>query len=147
MKKVILTLSLLIVPMVVLAQSMTSSTSTVVDPNLLDLTGVGALVGLMIKAFHSKAWEGLAGLILTAVVFVLRYTKLLDKIKLGGKWGTRVTTVGLSLLATLALGLQTWQSWENMLSTWLSVTAFALLGWELPGKAVRDGLTYVKGMF
>lgn len=118
----------------------TSTTSTSTTAGLPSAT-----VGMMTQAFQDKNWTLLAGLLLSAAVFALKTTKILDKIKLGGKWGIRISTVVISTLTSISLGLVTSQSWWLILTTAFGVAAAAIGGWEIIGKMIRDLIAKIKG--
>lgn len=126
-------------------ETASTSTAAIVNPNNIEISDLPSVVGMMLQAFQSKNWMLLAGLILAIVVFVLKVTKILDKIKLGGKWGIRMSTVILSTLTSVSLGLLTDQGWWAIVSTGLGVAFAAIGSWEVVGKLVRDGLAKLRG--
>lgn len=129
---------LLIVPMLALALDAGTATTAVVvvvDPNAGGADTVAQAVSLLVLAFKSRHWMLAAGLSLTVFVVVARlfnFAKLLPDAYV--PWAT----MGLATLASVAVGIQAHQSWDQIMVTGLSVGAAAIGGWETVGKLVRN---------
>lgn len=108
-----------------------TATTAAVSGGLAD---VPMVLGLAAQAFKSQAWVVFSGLLLTLAVIGLRFfdvvKKLPDKLV---PWAT----LGLSMLTSLAVGLQTGQRWDAILVSGLTVGLVAIGGWESFAKAVR----------
>lgn len=96
------------------------------------------LVGPLVHAFGDKDWLMVAGLVLMAAIFVLKKTGVLEKIKLGSKWGIRLSTLILAVLGSVAAGLVAHQDWWTTVKTALGIATTAVGGWEFLGKLMRD---------
>jgi len=96
------------------------------------------LVGLFVDAVGAKNWPLVVGLALAVAVWALKTYGVLDKVKLGSKWGVRFSTLFLSSLASVALGLQGGLPWTEVVMNAIQVAFAAVGGWEFVGKLVRD---------
>lgn len=117
----------------------TTATSAAVSGGLGDLFGV---LSLAAAAFKSKSWALLAGLLLTAVVIGLRFFNVVKKVP---DYLVPWATIGLSMLTSVAIGLQTNQRWDVILTTGLGIGLMAIGGWESLAKAIRGLVAKVKG--
>jgi len=114
-------------PTLALAQVGTTTTSTSGIP----------LDGLL-AAVSAGDWPLAAGFAIMIAVWVLRKLGVLDKIKLGSKWGIRASTLVLAVLYSVAVGLIGGMSWFEIVEGAMQATVAAVGGWEFIGKLVRD---------
>lgn len=112
----------------------TSTVAAAIDPNTLSVGELPVVVELMAKAFQSGSWTLASGLLLTVVVSVLRFFKVTQKIS--KDWGP-LAVGGLSMLASIGVGLQTGEDWWQILSTGLAVALVAVGGRQALEKSVR----------
>ncbi|APU88879.1 hypothetical protein Rctr197k_055 [Virus Rctr197k] len=144
MKKLFVALFCWLMPMSVWAASTsTTSTTAVVDPSAVQsVDQLFGLVGLMANAFKTRQWLLVAALVLTAAIAGFRMLKLGQKLP-----GALVpwVTLGLALLTSAVIGIQTHRSWSAILATGLTVGVAAVGGWETVGKMVRDLITKIRG--
>ncbi|HET6493850.1 MAG TPA: hypothetical protein VFH61_00615 [Thermoleophilia bacterium] len=118
--------------MTLLAQ--TSSTSTTPPGSVSEVLNTGT--GLL-DAIQAKNWPLAVGLGLMMLIWGLKTTGVLEKIKLGSKLGIRMSAVILSVLAAVGAGLiQGLPAMEIVLNTFEIATA-AVGSWELIGKLLR----------
>jgi hypothetical protein len=134
---------LMLFPTLTFAQTKTSTAG--IDISKIDAGDLPEIFGLLIQSFHDKNWMMLSGLVLAVVIWILKSFKILDKIKLGSKWGIRFSTVVLASLTSTALGLIANQGWWAIVSTAFGVAVVAMGGWETVGKLVRDIYMKIKG--
>lgn len=85
-------------------------------------------------AYASKDWMLLAGLVLTAVVALVRKLGIAAMLSPDqSKW----LAVGLSMAGAVGGGLMLGMSWHAILVTGLSTGLVAIGGWETLGKLLR----------
>jgi len=119
--------------MTLLAQ--TSSTSTTPPGSVSEVLNTGT--GLL-DAIQAKNWPLAVGLGLMMLIWGLKTTGVLDKIKLGSKAGIRASALILSVLTAIGAGLiQGLPALEIVLNTAEIATA-AVGGWEFIGKALQS---------
>jgi hypothetical protein len=111
------------------------------DPGTLGILDLDSYTDVAGRAFKSRKWMLLAGLLLTGVIAVVRTFGLAKKIK--GEWVPWLT-LGISMATSLALGLQQGKSWLTIIVGGLSVGITAIGGWEVFGKLVRNLIRMVK---
>ena len=128
----LITLLLVTMPSLAFAQV---ATSTITLPN--PGGDPGGFLALLLKAYQDKDWALLAGAILSVVIWALKKFGVLDKIKLGSKWGIRISTLALAVLTSIAIGLIGHQGWQEILKTGVQVAFMAVGGWEFIGKLFR----------
>lgn len=134
---------LILIPTSALAQTNTSTTG--IDISKITAGDLPEILNLLVQSFHNKNWMMLSGLVLAIVIWGLKTFKILDKIKLGSKWGIRFSTVLLASLTSIALGLMANQGWWAIASTAFGIAVVAMGGWETIGKLVRDILMKLRG--
>lgn len=125
---VITALSVLLVASTALAQTATSSTAG-------DLQ---VLLPLITDAFKSNQWVLAVGLVLTAVVAIIRKLPLdafLPKAAL--PW----IALGIALLGSVGAGLASGRPWYEIVVTGLTAGAVAIGGWETVGKLIAGLFT------
>lgn len=109
---------------------------TVPDSVLTSTVSIGSDVfQLAVKAYHNQEWALFSGLLLTGVVFLLRFLKAASYVP------PRLVpwvTVALSILVSIATGLRTGTDVGTVLSTGVLVGVGAVGGWETVGKLIRD---------
>ena len=97
-----------------------------------------AVIGPLVGAFQNRDWVLAVGLLLTVVVYALKRTSILDRVKLGGKWGIRFSVLALAVLTSVALGLTSGQGWFDIVRVAGETAVAAIGGWEFLGKLLRD---------
>jgi hypothetical protein len=112
----------------------TSTAAAAVNPNTLGISELPMAIELMSKAFESGSWTLASGLLLTIIAAVLRFFKVTQKVS--KDWGP-LAVAGLSLLASIGVGLQTGQDWLQIVSTGLAVALVAVGGREALEKSAR----------
>lgn len=111
------------------------ATSTVaVSPEAVSADQIPALIEMMAHAFNNGNWALASGLLLTLVVVGLRLFSVTKRVS--KEWMPWLVS-GLSLLTSVAVGLQTGQSWWQILSTGFTVALVAVGGWETIAKAAK----------
>jgi len=128
---------LLLLPAVALAVD-TSSTST----TSLAIGSAGDAISLfrvMAAAFSGGAYAAGAGAAVALLVAVLRYVKALDIVKLPDAWDKWVA-LGLAMASSIAGGLWAGHGWWDILSTGVQAGVYAIGGWELLLKPLRNKL-------
>ena len=124
------------------ALAATTSTAVVNPDQINDPGQLLGLFGLLGKAFSSKQWLLLAAILLTAAVAGIRMFKVTDKLP---SWLIPWATIGLALLTSVAVGLQTGQAWTAIVGTGLAVGVAAVGGWETVGKMVQALIAKIRG--
>ena len=136
----------LALPVLVAAQEVTTTSTTVVAPDASYVEAAKVFGELAIKAFKEKNWAVFSGLLLMALIWVAERIKLLDKLKLNGEpraWAI----AGIATLGSVGLGLYSGQHWDTILWTGLTVGLVAIGGWNTIGKlAERLGGWFI-GLF
>lgn len=107
-----------------------TATSTLTDD-------LGGLISSGLKAFESKNWVTLAGVVLMLLMVVIRRVNLLQKIPADY---IPLATGVMAMIASVALGLMEGQPWPNIVGTGLSVGLTAIGAWEALGKPVAKAL-------
>lgn len=115
----------------------TSTVASTIDPNVLTPGQIPMIIELMAKAFNSGSWTLASGLLLSLVVLAMRMFKVVQKVP--KKW-MPWAVAGTSLLASVAVGLQTNQGWWQILSTGFAVALVAVGGSETLLKSLREML-------
>lgn len=115
----------------------TSTVASTIDPNVLTPGQIPMIIELMAKAFNSGSWTLASGLLLSLVVLAMRMFKVVQKVP--KKW-MPWAVAGTSLLASVAVGLQTNQGWWQILSTGTAVALVAVGGSETLLKSLREML-------
>jgi len=114
----------------------TSTTTSTIPPAGLD--GAVQTAGSLWAAIQTKNWPLAVGLGLMILIWGLKTTGVLDKIKLGSKAGIRASALILSVLTAIGAGLiQGLPALEIVLNTAEIATA-AVGGWEFIGKALQS---------
>jgi hypothetical protein len=131
-------LGVLLLPMLVLAQVATTSTSTV-PPDLKTADDVLSLFKLMTGAFQGGAYAVGASSALTLLVAGARYFKALDLIKIPDTWDKWVA-LGLAMATSVAAGLWAGHDWWAIVSTGVQVGVYSIGGWEMVLKPLRNKL-------
>tara|TARA_B100000029_G_scaffold366698_1_gene360089 strand:- start:2016 stop:2423 length:408 start_codon:yes stop_codon:yes gene_type:complete len=115
------------------------ATSTVaVNPDAVSPGQIPAIIEMMAQAFSSGSWTLASGLLLTLVVVALRLFSVTKRVS--KEWMPWLVS-GISLLTSVAVGLQTGQSWWEMASTGFAVALVAVGGWETVAKTAKRLMT------
>lgn len=123
----------LIAPATALAQ--TSTVSVPIDPNLITVGELPALIQLMVKTFQGGGYAIASGLLLALLVACARFFKLLDWIPDAyDKW----VAMTIAVLTSVAVGLMSGQDLLTMILAAVNVGAIAIGGWEVILKQLRD---------
>jgi len=125
-------LAWMLLPGVSLAQGTSTITSTAAGGVPLDS------VGGLLEAITAKNWPAAAGFVIMLVVWALKKYRVLEKIKLGSKWGIRASVVILSALTALAGGLMDGLPPAEVVIATLQAAGSAFGSWETLGKMLRD---------
>lgn len=111
------------------------ATSTVaVNPSAVSPDQIPAIIEMMAQAFNGGSWALASGLLLTLVVIGLRLFSITKRVS--KEWLPWAVS-GISLLTYTAIGLQTGQSWWQILTTGLTVALVAVGGWETVAKTAK----------
>ena len=114
----------------------TTATSTVVGAAGGDVFGT---LSLLSGAFSSGWDAATAGLLLSLVVAGARFFKGLDLIKVPDSWDKWIA-VALSMLTSVSVGLVAGKDALEILSTGLQIGVYAIGGWEVLLKPLRNKL-------
>ena len=115
------------------------ATSTVaVNPDAVSPDQIPAIIEMMAQAFSGGSWTLASGLLLTLVVVGLRLFSVTKRVS--KEWMPWMVS-GISLLTAVAVGLQTGQSWWQIVTTGLTVALVAVGGWETLAKAAKRLMT------
>lgn len=122
------------------ATSTITTTATGARPFFdLQPTDLGDAVEVASRAFTDKNWVLFAGVALALLVAGLRFFHVSDFLKLPDK-GDKWLAVGLSVLTSVSVGLQTGQSWPTIAATAAGVAVTAIGSWEAAVKPTRDAV-------
>jgi hypothetical protein len=131
-------LGLLALPGTAWAADAGTATATTAAPVAGDVVQAS---GALLEALMQKNWTVAAGLALSILIWVLRTTGVLDKVKLGSKWGIRASTVILAVIGSLSVSLVTGMPPAEVAVSAVQVAVAAVGGWEFFGKLIRDVTT------
>ena len=106
----------------------------ILDPSKGSL---GDALSVLALAFKSQGWMILTGLVLAALVIVLRTFDLMQKVP--AEW-VPWATIGLATVTSVAVGLQTGRDLSTILVTGIGVGIAAIGGYESLGKLAKAAL-------
>jgi dolichyl-phosphate-mannose--protein O-mannosyl transferase len=115
-----------------------TSTAAAINPDTVGPGQIPALIEMMAQAFNSGSWTLASGLLLTLVVVGLRLFSVTKRVS--KEWMPWLVS-GISLLTSIALGLQTGQGWWEIATTGLAVALVAVGGWETIAKTAKRFMT------
>lgn len=120
----------------------TGTVAPVIDPNApVDVGFVVDLIAALTKAFADHSWTLVAGLFLTIIVAGLRFFEFVKKIP--NAW-VPWAVMGISILASVAVGLQQGLPWGSIVTGGITVGVVAIGGWETLGKML---VNFLKKLF
>jgi len=124
--------ALMSLPSLALAQAGTSTTPPASPGEVVQSAGA------LWEAIAQKNWPLAVGVAITIIIWLLKKTGVLDKIKLGSKQGIRMSVVILAALGSVAGGfIKGLPPMEVVMATVVAASA-AFGGWETVGKFLRD---------
>ena len=127
MRKLAFILFLVLLPVMAIAQTMTTTTSTIANPN--------ELFGVAFTSFKDGAWGAGIGAVLMLFVAVGRGMGFLNFIpKKAVPW----TTMGMAMALSVGAGLVASAVWTDILQAGFNAGVVAIGGWETLGKMIRD---------
>ena len=115
-----------------------ATSTVVVNPSTVSPDQIPAIIEMMAQAFSGGSWTLASGLFLTLVVVGLRLFSVTKRVS--KEWVPWAVS-GISLLTYTAVGLQTGQSWWQILTTGLTVALVAVGGWETLAKSAKRLMT------
>ena len=112
----------------------TITSSIAVNPEMISPDQIPALVDAMAQAFGSGSWALGSGLFLTLAVVGLRMFSVVKRIP---KEWVPWTVAAMSLMTSVAIGLQIGKGWWQIATTGLTVALIAIGGWETIAKSLK----------